>query len=221
MNATSFNKTGLETLLTPENSALILIDHQPFQFASLNSHDPQTIINNVVGLAKSAKLFGVPTILSTVLADRGGYLIRGIQDVFPEQKPIDRTLINSWQDKSFVEAIKKTGRKQLVLAALWTEICLAMTAIHALADGFNVFFVTDASGGASLEAHEMAVQRIQSAGAVPITWLAVAAEWQRDWAREKTVTGFADILLEHGGGSGIAFAWETQLLASHNSREGR
>jgi nicotinamidase-related amidase len=177
------------------------------------------IVNNVVGLAKSAKLFGVPTILSTVLEDRGGYLIKGIQDVFPEQKPIDRTLINSWQDKRVVQAIKKTGRKQLVLAALWTEICLAMTAIHALADGYDVFFVTDASGGASVEAHDMAVQRIQAAGAVPITWLAVAAEWQRDWAREKTVAGFANVLLEHGGASGIAFAWETQLLASHNSRE--
>ena len=112
------------------------------------------IVNNVVGLAKSAKLFGVPTILSTVLQDRGGYLIKGIQDVLPKQKPIDRTLINSWQDKDFVETIRKTGRKQLVLAALYTEICLAMTAIHALAGGFDVFFVTDASGGVSVEAHD-------------------------------------------------------------------
>ena len=212
-------KTGLDGLLRSEDSVLALIDHQAFQFANLHSHEPTMIVNNVVGLAKSAKLFGVPTILSTVLEDRGGYLIKGIQDVFPEQKPIDRTLINSWQDKRFVEAIKKTGRKQLVLAALWTEICLAMTSIHALADGFDVFFVTDASGGASVEAHDMGVRRIQAAGAVPITWLAVAAEWQRDWAREKTVTGFANILLEHGGASSIALAWETQLLASHSARE--
>src|SRR4029077_8513826 len=144
-------KTGLDGLLRPEDSVLALVDHQAFQFANLHSHEPTMIVNNVVGLAKSAKLFGVPTILSTVLQDRGGYLIKGIQDVFPEQKPIDRTLINSWQDQHFVEAIRKTGRKQLVLAALWTEICLAMTAIHALADGFDVFFVTDASGGASVE----------------------------------------------------------------------
>jgi nicotinamidase-related amidase len=212
-------KTGLDGLLRSEDSVLALIDHQAFQFANLHSHEPTMIVNNVVGLAKFAKLFGVPTILSTVLEDRGGYLIKGIQDVFPEQKPIDRTLINSWQDKNFVEAIRKTGRKQLVLAALWTEICLAMTAVHALADGFDVFFVTDASGGASVEAHDMGVRRIQAAGAVPITWLAVAAEWQRDWAREKTVTGFANILLEHGGASSIALAWETQLLASHSARE--
>jgi nicotinamidase-related amidase len=144
-------KTGLDGLLRPEESVLALIDHQAFQFANLHSHEPTMIVNNVVGLAKSAKIFGVPTIQSTVLEDRGGYLIKGIQDVFPEQRPIDRTLINSWQDKHVVEAIKKTGRKQLVLAALWTEICLAMTAIHALADGFDVFIVTDASGGASVE----------------------------------------------------------------------
>ena len=213
----TFTKVGLEALLTPDNSVLALIDHQPFQFANLHSHEPTMIVNNVVGLAKAAKLFGVPTILSTVLQDRGGYLIKGIQDVFPEQKPIDRTLINSWEDGRVVEAVKKTGRKQLVVAALWTEICLALTAIHALADGFDVFIVTDASGGASVEAHDMGVRRMQAAGAVPITWLAVAGEWQRDWAREKTVAGFANILLEHGGGSSVAFAWETQLLSSHNS----
>src|SRR5260370_10540884 len=119
------------------------------------------LVNNVVGPAKAATLVGIPTILSTVLEDRGGYLIKGIQDVFPEQRPIDRTLINSWQDKRVVETIKKTGRKQLVVAALWTEICLAMTAIHALADGFDVFIVTDASCGASCEAHDMGFQRIQ------------------------------------------------------------
>jgi nicotinamidase-related amidase len=211
-------KSGLDALLRPEDSVLALIDHQPFQFANLHSHEPTMIVNNVVGLAKAAKLFGVPTILSTVLQDRGGYLIKGIHDVFPEQKPIDRSLINSWEDSRFAEAVKETNRKQLVVAALWTEICLALTAIHALADGFDVFIVTDASGGASVEAHEMGVRRMQAAGAVPITWLAVAGEWQRDWAREKTVGGFANLLLEHGGASSVAFAWETQLLASHNSR---
>jgi nicotinamidase-related amidase len=147
-------KTGLDALLRPEDSVLALIDHQPFQFANLHSHEPTMIVNNVIGLAKAAKLFGVPTILSTVLQDRGGYLIKGIQDVFPEQKPIDRSLINSWEDSRLAEAVKKTGRKQLVVAALWTEICLALTAIHALADGFDVFIVTDASGGASVEAHD-------------------------------------------------------------------
>jgi nicotinamidase-related amidase len=207
-------KTGLDALLRPENSVLVLIDHQPYQFANLNSHEPTMIVNNVIGLAKTAKVFNVPTILTTVIEERGGYLIKGLQDVFPEQKPIDRTFINTWQDPKVVDIVKKTGRKQLVLAALWTEICLAMPAIQALGEGYDVFIVTDASGGVSAEAHDMAVRRMVAAGAVPITWLALLGEWQRDWAREKTAVALAGVLAEHGGASGVAFAWEMQFLAA-------
>ena len=207
-------KTGLDALLRPEDSVLVLIDHQPFQFANLHSHEPTMIVNNVIALAKTAKVFDVPTILTTVLEERGGYLIKGLHDVFPDQKPIDRTFINTWQDKRVVDAVKATGRKQLVLAALWTEICLAMPALQALADGYDVFVVTDASGGVSAEAHDMALRRMVGSGAVPMTWAAVLGEWQRDWARDKTVAGVAGVLAEHGGGSGVAFAWEMQLLAS-------
>ena len=205
---------GLDALLAPEESVLLLIDHQPFQFANLHSHEPQTIVANVVALAKGAKAFGVPTILSTVLAERGGHLIKGLQDVFPEQTPIDRTFINSWQDPKFVDAVAKTGRKKLVIAALWTEICLAMAAIHAQGEGYDVYAVADASGGASVEAHELAINRMILAGVKPITWLAVLAEWQRDWAQVETAVPFTGVLQEHGGGSGVAFAWETQLLNS-------
>ncbi|MGK3983053.1 hydrolase [Sorangium sp. So ce136] len=205
-------KTGLQALLRPEDSVLVLIDHQPFQFANLHSHEPTLIVNNVVGLAKAAKAFKVPTILTTVLEQRGGHLIKSLQDVFPEQKPIDRTFINTWEDRRVVEAVEKTGRKQLILAALWTEICLAMPAIHALGDGYDVFVVTDASGGVSAEAHDMAIRRMVAAGAVPITWLAITGEWQRDWAREHSVTAMGEVLAGHAGGTGIAFAWETQLL---------
>src|ERR1700675_786254 len=126
MTQTTPLKNGLSALLTPENSVLVLIDHQPFQFANLHSHEPTMIVNNVIGLAKTAKVFGVPTILTTVLEERGGLLIKGLQDVFPEQKPINRTFINAWDDGRVVDAVKKTGRKQLVIAALYTEICLAM-----------------------------------------------------------------------------------------------
>jgi nicotinamidase-related amidase len=206
-------KTGLDALLRPEDSILVLIDHQPFQFANLHSHEPTMIVNNVIGLAKTAKVYGVPTILTTVLAERGGHLIKGLQDVFPDQKPIDRTFINTWQDPNVTDVVKKSGRKQLVLAALWTEICLAMPAIQAVAEGYDVFVVTDASGGVSLEAHDMAVRRMVAAGVVPITWAAVAGEWQRDWAREDTAVALAGVLVDHGGGSGVAFAWEMQLLA--------
>ena len=207
-------KIGLGALLTPEDSVLLLIDHQGFQFANLHSHEPTMIVNNVIGLAKTAKVFDVPTILTTVLEERGGFLIKGLQDVFPDQKPIDRTFINAWEDKKVVGAVKETGRKQLVLAGLYTEICLAMPALHALADGYDVFVITDASGGITAEAHDMAVRRMISAGAVPMTWAAVLGEWQRDWARDKTAAGVAGVLAEHGGGSGVAFAWEMQLLAS-------
>ena len=214
MNTPRNPKAGLEALLTPDNCALILIDHQPFQFAGLRSHDTQTIINNVVGLAKSAKAFKVPTLLTTVVEDRGGLLLKQLQDVFPEQKPIDRTFINTWEDKRVVDWVKKTGRKKLVMAALWTEICLAFPVIHALGDGYEVYFVTDASGGVSLEAHEMAVQRMIQAGAIPLTWTVFGSELQRDWARTATVPALSQMLVEHMGNVGTSFLWEQQLLSA-------
>ena len=214
---TSGSKNGLGALLTPDNCALILIDHQPFQFAGLRSHDTQTIINNVVGLTKAAKAFDVPTLFTTVVQDRGGYLIKQLQDIFPEQKPIDRTFINTWEDKRVVDWMKKTGRKKIVMAALWTEICLAMPAIQAAGEGYEVYIVTDASGGVSLEAHEMAVQRMIMAGCMPITWTVFAAELQRDWARTKTVPDVAQMLVDYGGNVGTSFQWEVQLLKTPES----
>jgi len=205
---------GLDALLTPDNCCLVLIDHQPFQVAGLRSHDTQTMINNVVGLAKSAKVFGVPTLLTTVLERQGGYLLKQLQDVFPEQKPIDRTFINTWQDARCVDWVKRTGRKKIVMAALWTEICLAMPAIQALGEGYEVYIVTDASGGVSLEAHEMAIQRMVQAGAVPITWMVFGSELQRDWARKDTVPALARMLVDHSGVVGTSFTWEQQLLAT-------
>jgi nicotinamidase-related amidase len=205
-------KNGLNALLTPEESILVLIDHQAFQFANLHSHEPTMIVNNVVALAKTAKVFNVPTILTTVLEDRGGKLLKQLQDVFPQQKPIDRTFINTWQDARVVDAVKKTGRKKIIMAALWSEICLAMPAIQAAGEGYEVYAVTDASGGVSAEAHEMAVHRMVMAGVVPITWMAVAGELQRDWARQDQAAKLAEVLLPHGGGTGIALAWELQLL---------
>src|SRR5712672_3406932 len=203
--------TGVNNLLAPEN-CMILIDHQPLQFAGVQNIDRTLLVNNVVGLAKTAKVFGVPTILTTVLEARGGYLIKGLQDVFPAQKPFDRTFINTWEDARVVEAVKKTGRKKLIMAALWTEICLAMPAIQAAGEGYEVYAVTDASGGVTAEAHDMAVRRMMMAGVVPITWMAVAGELQRDWARADQAKAVGGMFAEHGGGTGIAFAWELQLL---------
>lgn len=207
-------RNGLDSLLRPEDSVLVLIDHQPYQLANLNSHEPQMVINNTVGLAKAAKAFGVPTILTSVIASRGGVLFPQITEVFPDQEVIDRTLINTWEDRKVVEAARATGRKQLIIAGLWTEVCVAMPAIQALGEGWDVTVVTDASGAVSVEAHEVAIQRMIAAGANVMTWLAVAAEWQRDWAREETAAKMTEIVVQHAGGSGIAFLWEQQLLST-------
>jgi len=208
----SNTKAGLNALLTPDNCALILIDHQPFQFAGLRSHDTQTIINNVVGLTKAARAFGVPTLFTTVVEERGGYLIKQLQEIFPDQKPIDRTFINTWEDERVVSWMKATGKKKIVMAALWTEICLAMPVIHALGEGYEVYIVTDASGGVSVEAHEMAVMRMVQAGAVPITWTVFGSELQRDWARTVSVPAVAETMIAHMGNVGTSFSWELQLL---------
>ena len=205
-------RNGLSSLLRPEDSVLVLIDHQPYQLANLNSHEPQMVVNNTTGLAKAAKVFGVPTILTSVIADRGGLLFPQITDVFPGQEVIDRTFINTWEDPKVVNAVKATGRKQLIIAGLWTEVCVAMPAIQALGEGWDVTVVTDASGGVSVEAHDVAIKRMIAAGANMITWLAVAAEWQRDWARMETAVPITEVIKHHAAGSGIAYLWEQQLL---------
>jgi nicotinamidase-related amidase len=208
-------KVGLDALLTPENCVVLLIDHQPSQLANVNSHDPTMVINNVTALAKVAKAFDVPTILTTIGAARGGDIFKQVQTVFPEQKPIDRSSINSWEDQRVVEAVKKTGRKKLVIAALWSEMCLAQPAIHAMGEGYDVYAVTDASGGVSAEAHDMAIRRLVAAGAQPITWLGMAGELQRDWARTERLGAVAQILFDHAGASGTVLAWELANEAQH------
>jgi nicotinamidase-related amidase len=185
---------------------LVLIDHQPAQFTDLHSHEPTLVVNAVVGLAKIAKVFDVPTILTTVVEDNSGKLIKQLQDVYPDQKPINRTTINTWEDPRVVEAVRKTGRKKLIMAGLWTEVCLAMPAIQAAGEGYEVFIVTDASGGKSRESHDMAVLRMLQAGITPITWIAVASEWQRDWARTETLQPFQDAFAPHSGAMSIAIA---------------
>ncbi len=205
-------RNGLASLLRPEDSVLVLIDHQPYQLANLNSHDPHMVVNNSTALAKSAKVFGVPTILTSVIGARGGLIFPQITDVFPDQEVIDRTLINTWEDPNVVEVVKATGRKQLVMAGLWTEVCVAMPAIQALGEGWDVTVITDASGGTSVEAHQVAIQRMIAAGANMMTWMALAAEWQRDWARNDTAMPLNEVMKQHAAGSGIAYLWEQQLL---------
>jgi nicotinamidase-related amidase len=205
---------GERNLLNPENHVLLLIDHQPSQFTAVTSHDRTLLINNTVGLAKLAKIFGVPTLLTTVVEDLGGKLLAQLQEVFPDQVPIHRTTLNSWEDPRVVDWVRRTGRKKVVIAGLWTEICVAFAVLSALGDGYEVYFVTDASGGATTETHEMAVQRMVQAGAVPLTWVAYGTELQRDWARTEHADEIRQLLREHGGVMGTNFAWEMQLLAT-------
>ncbi|WP_129792316.1 isochorismatase family protein [Sphingosinicella sp. CPCC 101087] len=205
-------RNGLDSLLRPEDSVLVLIDHQAFQLAGLGSHDPQTVVNNTAALAKLAKAFNVPTILTSVLAARGGLLFKQITDVFPDQEVIDHTWVNTWEDRKVVDLVKATGRKQLIIAGLWTEVCVAMPAIQAAGEGWDVTVITDASGGVTVESHEVAIQRMIAAGVNMMTWMALAGEWQRDWARTEHVEELTEIMISHLGGSGIAYLWEQQLL---------
>lgn len=198
-------------LLTPDNHALLLIDHQYLQLLTLRSHQASQVISNVQGVAKAAKLFKVPTLLTTAFAERQE-LIKEVQDIFPDQVPVDRTTLNSWEDSRVVDWVKQTGKKKLVMAGLWTEVCLQMPVLSALADGYDVYFISDASGGASREAHDMAVQRMIQAGAIPTTTWSYVSELQRDWSREETAGEVTKLFEEHGGGFGQGLRWEWQLL---------
>lgn len=212
---------GAYELLTPQNSALVLIDHQPQMLFGVASHDRQTVINNVTGLAKAAKVYKVPTVLTTVASKTfSGPLVPEVQAVFPEIKPIDRTSMNSWDDANFRKAVQATGRKKIVMAALWTEVCLSMPTVEMLREGFEVYIVTDASGGTSKEAHDMAVLRMVQAGAVPVTWQQVMLEWQRDWARTETYDAVTAVIKQHSGAYGIGVLYAKSMLGEHATESG-
>lgn len=197
-------------LLTAENAALLVIDYQPPQVNSIASMDRQLLINNIVGTINAAKLYGMPTVLTTVNVKTGFN-----QETIPQVKKhldgilsIDRTSINSWEDREFVEAVKATGRKKLIMAALWTEACLAFPALDALKEGYEVYMVVDAVGGTSKEAHDAAIRRLEQAGAIPISTVQLFCELQRDWSRAETVAGFMKLFIETGGTAGIQFGYD-------------
>lgn len=201
---------SIRELLNPTNSALILIDHQPQMSFGVQSIDRQQLKNNTVALAKSAKIFNVPTILTSVETESfSGYIWPELLGVFPGQQPIERTSMNSWEDEKFVAAVKATGRKKLIMAALWTEVCLTFPALEAIEAGYEVYIVTDASGGTTQEAHDMAVQRMIQAGAIPVTWQQVLLEYQRDWSKRESYDAVMDLVREHSGayGMGVDYAY--------------
>lgn len=197
-----------DDLLTPENSAFILIDYQPVQVNSIASMDRQLLVNNIVGTAKIAQAYGLPIVHSTVNVTTGMNKppIPQLREVLGDLPTYDRTSINAWEDQEFQDAVKATGRKKLVMAALWTEACLTFPALDALREGYDVYPVTDAVGGTSVEAHEMGLRRITQAGAKPTTWTQLLCELQRDWARSDSVNDFLRLFIETGGTAGLQFA---------------
>jgi nicotinamidase-related amidase len=183
-------------LLTPQNAAIVIIDFQPVQVSSIASRSKRELVSNITTLARIAKLYEMPVVLSTVNVKTGRNqpTIHQITDVLTDADPIDRTSINAWEDEDFNRAVKATDRSKLIMAALWTEVCLVHPALDALQEGFEVYPVVDCVGGTSLEAHQAGLQRLIQAGGKPISWVQLICELQRDWNRETTVPGFAEIL---------------------------
>src|SRR5437870_1440934 len=203
-------KRSEKGLLTPDNCVVILIDLQPQMLFGVANFDRQTIINNNVALSKAARVFDVPVVLSTVETKGfSGNMWPQIQAVFPKQTPIERTTMNSWDDNNFVAAIKKSGRKKIVLSGLWTETCVALPTVQAIHDGYEVYVVEDCCGDVSQLAHDNAMKRVIQAGAKPVTSLSVMLEWQRDWAHKDTYDAVMDIVKTHFGayGVGVEYAY--------------
>lgn len=198
-------------VLTPANCQIIFIDHQPQMAFGVQSIDRQVLKNNTVALAKAAKVFNIPTIITTVETESfSGNTYPELLDVFPGQDILERTSMNSWDDQKVRDALKANGKKKVVVAGLWTEVCNNSFALCAMLEGdYEIYMVADASGGTSKEAHDFAMQRMIQAGVIPVTWQQVMLEWQRDWARKETYTAVMDIVREHSGayGMGVDYAY--------------
>jgi nicotinamidase-related amidase len=183
-------------LITPQNAAFLLIDYQPAQLAAVRSMDHALLMKNAVSTVRAIKTFGVPVVHSTVnVANGQGPTLPELADLLTDDKPLDRTTVNSWEDIEFLQAVRATGRRKLIICALWTEICMAFTALDALRDGYDVYPVVDAIAGTSPEAHRAGLDRVMQAGGRPVSWVSLACELQRDWARQETVPAIVEIVL--------------------------
>ena len=213
------SKSKLE-VLTPDNCQLIFIDHQPQMAFGVQSIDRQTLKNNVVGLAKSAKLFGIPTTITTVETESfSGHTYPELLDVFPDAPLLERTSMNSWDDQKVRDALAKNGRKKVVVSGLWTEVCNVTFALSAMLEGdYEIYMVADASGGTSVDAHNYAMDRMVQVGVVPMTWQQVLLEWQRDWARKDTYDETIAIVQEHSGAYGMGVDYAYTMVHKANPR---
>ena len=208
-------------VLTPANCQIIFIDHQPQMAFGVQSIDRQVLKNNTVALAKAAKVFNIPTIITTVETESfSGNTYPELLVVFPGQDILERTSMNSWDDQKVRDALKANGKKKVVVAGLWTEVCNNSFALCAMLEGdYEIYMVADASGGTSKEAHDYAMQRMIQAGVIPVTWQQVMLEWQRDWARKETYTAVMDIVREHSGAYGMGVDYAYTMVHKAPSRQ--
>jgi len=212
-----FMRAYQKSLIDPSQVVFALIDHEPQMFFGVEGDCRNAVLNAVTGLAKTAKVFNIPIILSTVEAYTfSGPLVSKVQNIYPDILPIDRTTLNAWEDKNFNTAVNSTGRKKILLAGLWTEVCVTFPALSAIEDGYEVYFVADASAGSSKQAHQMAIQRMIQAGAKPVTWQAVLLELQRDWANKDTYQDVTDIIREHCGVYGLGMEYASTFIPQSN-----
>jgi nicotinamidase-related amidase len=211
--------TKLE-MLTPQNSAIALIDYQPAMYQGVQSHDRLVVLNNIQILAKAAKLFSIPTIISTIAKDSfSGPFMPEVTELFPKHEVIDRTAMNGWLDPNFRKAVAATGRKKIVIAGLWTEACVMFPTLDMLKDGYEIYIPADACGDISPEAHNRAMERGVQAGAIPITSLQYVFELQQDWARSETYEGVMNIMREHTP-YGIQVRFSKWALGEHATEGG-
>ena len=207
-------------LLTPENCQLIFIDHQPQMAFGVQSMDRQQLKNNAVALAKAAKVFNVPTTITTVETDSfSGNTYPELLNVYPDHDILERTSMNSWDDQKVRDALAKNDRKKVVVSGLWTEVCNNSFAFSAMAGGdYEIYMVADASGGTSKEAHDYSMMRMIQAGVVPVTWQQVMLEWQRDWAHRDTYNDVMAVITEHSGAYGMGVDYASTMLHKNPER---
>jgi nicotinamidase-related amidase len=212
-------------LLTPDNSQLLFIDQQPQMAFGVQSIDRQMLKNNVVALAKAAKVFDVPTTITTVETESfSGHTYPELLAVYPEHNILERTSMNSWDDQNVRDALAANARKKIVVSGLWTEVCNLMFALCAIREGgYEIYMVADASGGTSVDAHKYAMDRMVQAGVIPVTWQQVLLEWQRDWARKETYNATIALVAEHSGayGMGVDYAYTLVHKAPERVKHGQ
>jgi nicotinamidase-related amidase len=214
VNIQSVKADPAAQLLSPQDSVVVMVDHQPQMFFGTTNADRGEIINATVGLAKSAKVFNVPVVLTTVASKTfSGPLLAPLAEQFPDAQPIDRTTMNCWEDQRVVDAVKATGRPKIVMAGLWTEVCISLASLSAAEQGYEVYIPTDACGGVSVAAHDNAIKRMMQQGIVPTTWLTTLLEWQRDWGRTDTYEAVMDVVTQHAGAYGVGVNYARAMIS--------